>query len=115
MPRSLLSILRKSLPYVVALERQRHAPRPAAPTNQLTPLECEHRALVLAHPLLAAQERCRRDDAEAAPFHLPQRRLVARIRGHEAGAHRDEVAPRRPLLALLHEPPVAAAEDGLER
>src|SRR6185312_9794166 len=97
-----------STPWIVALDRAGHAARTAAAAHQFRALERDHRAVTLADPILAGEERRARHDAKPHARQLLQRRFIALIRQDDARSHRDEVAPRRPLLALLHRASIAA-------
>src|SRR3989442_12343464 len=99
---------------VVSPQRQRHAPRAAAAAPQLAAVERDDPPLAVLERLFAGQQVHRRDDPEARVLHLPNGRFVARIGDGDTGAHAEEMARRRPLLALLQGPVVAAAEHGLE-
>src|SRR6185437_16291141 len=90
-----------------------HTARAAAAAHQLRALERDHGALAVADAFLPGEEADRRHGLESHLLQLAQRRLVARVRDGDAGTRRDEVAAARPLLALLHRPPLAAAEHRL--
>src|SRR5689334_10470738 len=98
-----------STPRVVALDRAGHAARPPAPSHELGAFEGDDGALVVRDAPVASEEVHPLYHPEASTFHLAQRTDVSRIREHETGAHRGEVAPRRPLLAFLHHAAVSAA------
>src|SRR3954463_9116036 len=87
--------------------------RAAAGAYQLASLEGDSRALVARDLNVAAQKIRSGNHPESGLLQLPQRRLVARIGGDYAGPDRREVAPRRPLLSALHDPPRAATENRL--
>src|SRR6185312_1552663 len=103
----------RSGPRVIALERQRHAARSTTTAHQLRALDRDHRALAVADALLPREEVDRGHNPESHLLQLAQRRLVARIRDHDAGPRRHEVAAARPLFALLHGAMLASAEHGL--
>src|SRR6266568_4351061 len=89
-----------ALSQIVPPQRQRHTPRPAAAPHQLAPLHRDHGPLVVARLLLRRQGRGGHD-REARVLELAQRGLVAGVRHGDARPHREEVAGRGPLLALL--------------
>src|SRR6185437_3628824 len=103
----------RSGPRVVALERQRHAARPATTAHELRALERDHRAFAVADALLPREEVDCGHDLESHLLQLAQCRLVARIRDRDARSRRHEVAAARPLFALLHGAMLAAAEHRL--
>src|SRR5439155_1456230 len=87
-----------------------HAPRPPTPAHQLTALDRHHAALVIPERLLSGEQARGRDELEAGVVELEQRRLVALVGDDRAGPHREEIARRGPLLALLGGAAGAAAE-----
>src|SRR5688500_10553066 len=105
----------RSGPWVVTGDGAGHAAGSAAAANELAPLEGDDRTLAVGNALLSGEEGNRRNDLEAHALHLPERSLVSRVRQHEPGTHRREVAPGRPLLALLHDATLPAAGDRLHR
>src|SRR5450759_3636543 len=87
---------------IVPLHRARHAPWSASAPHKLRTVERDDGTLVVADASVALQIVRAHDDLETGAFHLAERADVARIREHEARAHRHEIAARCPLLALLH-------------
>src|SRR5512138_2519081 len=100
-----------SVPRILALNGAGHASRSAATADELRSLEVDHTAVALGDPLLASEEGDAGDGAEADLLHLVKGRLVPLVRQDNARTQRDEVAARRPLLALLRGAVPAAAID----
>src|SRR5947208_3143389 len=90
--------------------------RTRCPRRGLVPLDRDDRPLGVAQALLPLPVWQLRggQDPEARTLELEQRRLVPGVRDDDARAHGEEIACRRPLLALLQRAAVAAAEHRLE-
>src|SRR5688572_32324223 len=96
------------------MDRAGHAARAPTATHQLRPLERDHGTIVLRELGFAREKRDRRNDSVAGCLHLLERRLVARVRKHDARSHRGEVASRCPLFAVLQVSALSAAADWFE-
>src|SRR2546427_3665557 len=94
---------------VVAPQGERHAARSTAAAHQLAAFDRNHR------PLAIIQRRAGRHHTKAGTGKLAEGGVVAVVAQDDAGPYRERVAGRRPLLALLQGPLIAAAEDRLER
>src|SRR6476661_2651083 len=101
-----------SAPRVVALDRASHAARSAAAAHELGTLEGDDGAFGVGHASVPRQKVHPLYHTEASAFHLAKRGDVARVGKYQPGPHRDEVAPRCPLLALLHDPSITTTPDG---
>src|SRR5947208_1833792 len=100
---------------VIPPEWQRHAAGTAAAAHQLAPVHRDHRPLTVVQRLLTRQQVHGGDRLEPRMLELPQRGLVAGVGDRHAGPHREEIAGRGPLLALLERAVRPAAEHRLER
>src|SRR5438034_1247563 len=100
---------------VIPPEWQRHAAGTAAAAHQLAPVHRDHRPLTVVQRLLTRQQVHGGDRLEPRMLELPQRGLVAGVGDRHAGPHREEIAGRGPLLALLQRAVRAPAERRLER
>src|SRR5207245_7465552 len=100
---------------VVAPQRQRHAPRPAAAAHQLAALDRDRDPLALLHAVVAREQLRRAHDPEPAVIEVAHRGLVSYLLDYHSRSRGEEVAGARPLLALLQRAVVAPADDRLER
>src|SRR2546427_818756 len=86
---------------VIPSERQGHAPGTAATAHQLAAVHRDHRPVAVVQPLLSRQQALGGHRFEPRMLELAQGRLVAGVGHGQAGPHREEIAGRGPLLALL--------------
>src|SRR2546421_2558606 len=100
---------------IVPSQREGHAAWPAPATHQLAAVDRDYRALPVPERLIAGQEVHAGNQPESRGAQLGEGGVVAVVAQHDARPHREAVARRGPLLALLHGALTAAAEDRLER
>src|SRR4051812_28144343 len=88
----------ESAPRIVALDRTRHATPTTTATHELGAPEGDDGTLRVGDATIAREKIHSLYHAKAGAFHFTQRGDVARVGEHQPRPHRDEIAPRRPLL-----------------